>query len=333
MHAIEEQTARALQAVDLRLQLAAVSLAQAAASGPLGEAASRALLREQIRDLPFLRALWVMDAQGRIVQDSDVGNLGISLRDRAYFQVHLQAPQPALYVGDPVLSRSTGGWMINVSRPLASADGRLTGVVVAALQPAWFEQSWATVGRGSGDVAGLLRSDGTLMMRSPFDAAFMGRRLSELPLLKPPLLGAPAGSFEHASPVDGVRRLYAFRTVSTLPELRVLVGLELDGLLAPWRRVALVAGALWLIAAAVTGVLAYLLARDLSRRLAVEQRLRESEQNLSITLQSIGDAVITTDSEGRIDYMNPVAESLTGWESRALRLSRKTVPPIGRSRR
>ncbi len=33
-------------------------------------------------------------------------------------------------------------------------------------------------------------------------------------------------------------------------------------------------------------------------------------------MQSIGDAVITTDSEGRIDYMNPVAESLTGWENR-----------------
>jgi PAS domain S-box-containing protein len=42
--------------------------------------------------------------------------------------------------------------------------------------------------------------------------------------------------------------------------------------------------------------------------------LRKSEENLRITLNSIGDAVITTDAEGKITGMNPVAELLTGWE-------------------
>ena len=48
-------------------------------------------------------------------------------------------------------------------------------------------------------------------------------------------------------------------------------------------------------------------------RLQAEETLRCSEENLSITLQSIGDAVIATDSTGLITRMNPTAERLTGW--------------------
>lgn len=43
-----------------------------------------------------------------------------------------------------------------------------------------------------------------------------------------------------------------------------------------------------------------------------ENALKESEEKLQITLNSIGEAVISTDIEGRIEMMNPVAEGLTG---------------------
>jgi PAS domain S-box-containing protein len=39
----------------------------------------------------------------------------------------------------------------------------------------------------------------------------------------------------------------------------------------------------------------------------------ESEERLGVTLTSIGDAVITTDAEGRVTHLNPVASALTGW--------------------
>lgn len=56
-----------------------------------------------------------------------------------------------------------------------------------------------------------------------------------------------------------------------------------------------------------------ILAYALARRDAEEALSREKER-AQVTLASIGDGVIRTDSSGRIDYLNPVAERLTGWK-------------------
>ncbi|MBF0273378.1 MAG: PAS domain S-box protein [Magnetococcales bacterium] len=53
---------------------------------------------------------------------------------------------------------------------------------------------------------------------------------------------------------------------------------------------------------------------DVSTRKSLERSLYETETNHFITLQSIGDAVISTDTRRRVQYMNPVAETLTGWK-------------------
>jgi PAS domain S-box-containing protein len=61
----------------------------------------------------------------------------------------------------------------------------------------------------------------------------------------------------------------------------------------------------------VASMLVYLTQR--SRR--AEADARRSEESLSITLSSIGDAVIATDGEGRVNFLNAVAERLTGWSA------------------
>ncbi len=55
---------------------------------------------------------------------------------------------------------------------------------------------------------------------------------------------------------------------------------------------------------------------DISARKQAEIAVFEEKEKAQVTLQSIGDAVITTNAQGRIEYLNPVAQDLTGWESR-----------------
>ena len=52
---------------------------------------------------------------------------------------------------------------------------------------------------------------------------------------------------------------------------------------------------------------------DITERKQAEEALFHEKELAEITLHSIGDAVVTTDIRGHIEYMNPVAEKLTGW--------------------
>jgi PAS domain S-box-containing protein len=56
-------------------------------------------------------------------------------------------------------------------------------------------------------------------------------------------------------------------------------------------------------------------ATDISERKLAETKLAEETERLAVTLRSIGDGVITTDTQGRIILINNVAESLTGWSN------------------
>ncbi len=53
--------------------------------------------------------------------------------------------------------------------------------------------------------------------------------------------------------------------------------------------------------------------RDITELAQVQEALLKEKERAEVTLHAITDAVVTTDANGRVEYMNPVAEALTGW--------------------
>ena len=107
---------------------------------------------------------------------------------------------------------------------------------------------------------------------------------------------------------DEESRLYAERNSRLERQVRTATGLNIAGLAVA---LGLVVGATALAMRAVRQRDAEQVARRFSEALAAASA--ESEARLRITVESIGDAVIATDEQGRVTLMNPVAQALTGW--------------------
>jgi PAS domain S-box-containing protein len=79
------------------------------------------------------------------------------------------------------------------------------------------------------------------------------------------------------------------------------------------------AGALFLIVGTLISWSEQTILRERKRAVAAEEAERDQRRLLQQTLAGIGDAVISTARDLRIEFMNPVAESLTGWSSEEAR--------------
>ncbi|MFO1433428.1 MAG: EAL domain-containing protein [Candidatus Competibacteraceae bacterium] len=159
------------------------------------------------------------------------------------------------------------------------------------------------------------------------------------PALPTPVSGLSqpmSGAEIHANVLDALRRgqVIKFLTVPwqlALTLMLVLAATLLYSQATPPRRVLLMTFGLLLLTLAGSALLLVtagwwfapapaLLAISLSyplwswRRLEYTLRsLAQEKERVEVTLQSIGDAVITTDADGKVNYLNPTAERMTGW--------------------
>jgi PAS domain S-box-containing protein len=306
---VQEQTDRTLQSIDQRLQIAATSLTQLQITGKLDERSARAMLREQIREIPFVRAMWVMDAKGNITYDSDNDKPGVNLAGRAYFQIYITQPRTLFFLGQPERN-GKGLWAISAARPLHNAIGEFAGIVVAELDPGYFDKLWSQLNLGVASTVTLFRSDSVMMVRSPMTDALIGKSYPELPIFRQLAGAADSGVFDNVSPFDNVQRQFAYRTLALYPAV-VVVGRSQEMILGQWTRMAGLVVGLWTGASTGLALLCLFLVRDTSKRKKAERRLVTSEDKLKTILDAVPDLMFELDINGRYhDYHSPRTDLL-----------------------
>lgn len=309
---IEEQTTRTLQTVDQRLQLAARALSDLERAGQLNEASARAVLREHIKPLPFVRGMWVLDAQGRMRYDLNEGSSGTDLKDHPYFQIHQSQPNTGFHLDTPLLNHLTGTWLLTGSRALRPVDGGLEGVIGAAIDPLYFDNLWSTLDLGASGSVALTTREGVLMMRTPRIDEAIGKNYKDRPIYKDMLPRSPNDGYVDASPVDGIERLFSYRILKEQPDLVVVVGQSVDFALAPWRQVAWIAALIWMLASLTVIALSVLLDRTWQQRKLARQLIEKTAQRLALATEAAAIGIWDWDLEHNDWSASPVYFTLLG---------------------
>jgi signal transduction histidine kinase len=271
-HVLAEQTERTFQAVDFTL-LAIRDALTAVPDMPDNDARFRDWLKGRHKDLPYVRALYVIGADGFITHDTDYPSTPrISLADRPYFKAHQEDPTLGLHVGHPLRSRSVNIWFFSFSRRISRPDGSFGGIVVAALEPKYFEQFYQGLSVGEKGIITLLLRDGTLLARSPASEEAIGKSYAAVEPVSSLLSSSPEGIIWGTSPVDRTTRVAAYRALSTVPAL-VLVALPQQTVFRPWREHAAVVFITAAILLTLIGVLVFLVQKSRRRDQMEQARL------------------------------------------------------------
>ena len=192
------------------------------------------LMVNHLGNADYLHGIFVYDANGNwLVHTQATQPPNANNSDREYFISHRDSPSKKVLISKPLKSRSTGEWIIPVSKRLNDANGRFAGVVLATIRVGYLLTLLDGFDIGEQGAISLSLADGILVVRRPYSVEDLGRTIPNNPLLNI-AKNERAGMLLLASPFDGIRRLVIFEHLGSNP-LFVTVALSEEEILSHWR--------------------------------------------------------------------------------------------------
>ncbi|HTD05997.1 sensor domain-containing diguanylate cyclase [Undibacterium sp.] len=248
------------------------------------------LLVRRVSELSQLNGLFVYDESGKWLANSQPSvPANANNSDRDYFIYHRSHRDPNPYIGPPIRSRSTGAWILTVSRRIDNADGSFGGVALATINIDYFNKFYDSFNIGNAGSIVLVSDRGILLTRRPLLADSIGKSMVDTPLFRDNASKKTSGAFTVASAQDGVRRQNSFRHLDKYP-LFVAAALSESEVLADWWADTYLHSAGVAALLVVLGSLGFPLIRQIKLRLDAEAeivRTRDAMQVLNQTLERL----------------------------------------------
>ncbi|MEZ1314643.1 sensor domain-containing diguanylate cyclase [Pseudomonas fluorescens] len=273
---------------------------------PVRQAHLERLLRAQRSELPQLHGLFVYDEAGRWVANSNGAVVpDANNADREYFIYHRDHPDRGPHIGPSIQSRSSGEWIMTVSRRINHPDGSFAGVALATIYLDHFLSLYNSIDMGGNGVINLIADDASIVVRRPFKASEVGTSIAKGPLFQQLLPTGDAGTAMVKSMVDGVERVVGFRRVDGYP-LIAFAAVNKDEVLAGWREVSLLSAAIVALLLGFIGVLGYRLIGLMKRQNRVQNDLLDArdqllEVNRGLKLLAMEDALTGLSNRRQFD--------------------------------
>jgi diguanylate cyclase (GGDEF)-like protein/PAS domain S-box-containing protein len=263
------------------------------------------MLKAKIGALSYVGGINLFDSDGILINSSSTWPVpAVNIADRPTFRTFKSDPgSPSLLV-EPVHSRVTGAWTTVLARKLTGRNGEFIGAIGRGIEPASFENFFASVALGEGAAISMYHRDGTLLARYPHLEAMIGLNFSGGPVHQRILSKSDSGTTRLVSPLDGLDRVAAARKLSNFPISIVATTTE-SAALADWReQMRFLIGVAGLSIAAIAALL-ILVVRKLSgqHRLA-QQRLTLEKQRLDTAVNNMSQGLLLFDSSERLVVCN-----------------------------
>jgi PAS domain S-box-containing protein len=310
---LEEHAAQTLQDGVQKLDnvaLAIVAMKQNDASIP------QILKNYDLQDSRFIKALQYVDLGGvSWVFSPDYPAHQADVKDRKYVQFLLKHPehtQPV--IGHPYQSSYDSQLVLPLARNVYNQDNQPIGIISTDIRLSYFANVYARVAQQSNAMVSLIADEGFVIVRSPFEARYVDRDISNSTVIQHLPHMPVEGYFEDANLLDDeFARLYTYRKISGFP-LTVIYGRDFDSILTYWtsrmeRRLVFTISVLMLFC-----LMSWILRSHVKKLRQSEISLRNSEFKFSEIFQRSPAPLSIMDFElKRVEAVNDAMLTLIGY--------------------